>query len=106
MVRTIPMICTGNYAMVRTIAKGEHFGQKNEAAPAADTASTRDPPGDTLLVSAPLYGRCLLVEANLCANCRWSRTENELPSTLRRSGDNVKSNFLNEHAHWGEPWLS
>src|SRR2546422_5138830 len=34
--------------------------QKNEAAPAADTASTGKPPGDTLLVSAPLYGRCLL----------------------------------------------
>src|SRR5438132_11260187 len=29
--------------------------------------------------SAPLYGRCLLVEANLCADCRWTRTENELP---------------------------
>src|SRR5205814_2623070 len=32
---------------------------KNEAAPAADTASTGRPPGDTRLVSAPLYGRCL-----------------------------------------------
>src|SRR5437660_10902278 len=52
--------------------------QRNEAAPAADTASTGNPPGDTLLVSAPLYGRCLLVEANLCADCRWTRTENEL----------------------------
>src|SRR5437660_9635624 len=51
---------------------------RNEAAPAADTASTGKPPGDTLLVSAPLYGRCLLVEANLCADCRWTRTENEL----------------------------
>src|SRR5438093_3297614 len=30
--------------------------------------------------SAPLYGRCLLLEANLCADCRWSRTANELPS--------------------------
>jgi len=87
--------------MVRTIAKGERFGQKNEAAPAADTASTRDPPGDTLLVSAPLYGCCLLVEANLCANCRWSRTENELSSTLQRSGDNVKSDFLNRRAYLG-----
>src|SRR5690348_16148403 len=28
----------------------------------------RFPPGDTLLVSAPLYGRCLLLEANLCVN--------------------------------------
>src|SRR3981081_1534641 len=27
----------------------------------------RMPPDDTPLVSAPLYGRCLLVEANLCA---------------------------------------
>src|SRR5438876_4355689 len=53
--------------------------KRNEAAPAADTASTGKPPGDTLLVSAPLYGRCLLVEANLCADCRWTRTENELP---------------------------
>src|SRR2546421_6616421 len=52
--------------------------KRNEAAPAADTASTGKPPGDTLLVSAPLYGRCLLVEANLCADCRWTRTENEL----------------------------
>src|SRR5438128_5003059 len=63
---------------------------KNEAAPAADTASTGRPPGDTRLVSAPLYGRCLLLEANLCVNCRRTRTENELPPTLRRSEDNVK----------------
>src|SRR5205814_4949725 len=52
--------------------------KKNEAAPAADTASTGKATGDTLMVlSAPLYGRCLLWEANLCVNCRWSRTENE-----------------------------
>ncbi len=29
----------------------------------------RVPSGDTLLVSAPLCGRCLLMEANLCADC-------------------------------------
>src|SRR5439155_26843063 len=63
---------------------------KNEAAPAADTASTGRPPGDTRLVSAPLYGRCLLLEANLCVNCRRTRTENELtpqcddPRTMSR----------------------
>src|SRR5712691_10749506 len=41
-------------------------------------------------VSAPLYGRCLLLEANLCADCRWTRTEHEPASNLRRSDDNVK----------------
>src|SRR5207249_10408451 len=40
--------------------------------------------------SAPLYGRCLLVEANLCVNCRWSPDGERTPSSLRRSEDNVK----------------
>src|SRR5258708_36832305 len=58
---------------------------KNEAAPAADTASTGIPPGDTLLVSAPLYGRCLLMRGQPCGDCRWPRTENELNPKLRLS---------------------
>src|ERR1700716_3288337 len=44
--------------------------------------------GDTLLVSAPLYGRCLLVEANLCVNCEGPGRTNK--SKLRRYDDIVK----------------
>src|SRR3979490_988295 len=44
--------------------------------------------GDTLLVSAPLYGRCLLVEANPCANCDGPGRTNKCK--LRRSEDIVK----------------
>src|SRR5882762_7719607 len=48
----------------------------------------RIPSGDTRLVSAPLYGRCLLVEANLCANCDGPGLTNT--SNLRRTGSIVK----------------
>src|SRR6266550_4135975 len=48
----------------------------------------RIPPGDTRVVSAPLYGRCLLVEANLCANCGGPGLTNT--TNLRRTGDIVK----------------
>src|SRR3977135_740143 len=44
--------------------------------------------GDTRLVSAPLYGRCLLVEANLCVNCEGPGRTNK--AKLRRSEDIVK----------------
>ena len=62
----------------------------NEAAPAADTASTGTPPGDTLLVSAPLYGRCLLLEANLCVDASMDPDGERIAFSLRRRDDNVK----------------
>jgi len=35
------------------------------------------------LVSAPLYGRCLLVEANLCVNCNGPDAERIDPQLAR-----------------------
>src|SRR5258708_26306863 len=62
---------------------------RNEAAPAA----TPPRPGfhrvTRLSVSAPLYGRCLLVEANLCADCGGPDAE-RIESTLRGSHGGVK----------------
>src|SRR6267143_3123419 len=55
----------------------------------------RIPSGDTRLVSAPLYGRCLLVEANLCANCDGPGLTNT--SNLRRTGDIVKRFGFRSH---------
>src|SRR5713101_8975475 len=62
---------------------------KNEAAPAADTASAGVPPGDTPFGFCAAYGRCLLVEANLCADCGGPDAE-RIEFTLRGSHGGVK----------------
>src|SRR6266851_6689098 len=61
----------------------------NEAAPAATPPRPRFHRVTRLPVSAPLYGRCLLVEANLCADCGGPDAE-RIESTLRGSHGGVK----------------
>src|SRR6266851_1807800 len=59
-------------------------------------------PGDTPLVSAPLYGRCLLVEANLCVNCGGpGRTNCVQVATLGRPCQGVC--FPNTTLIWNRP---
>src|SRR5258708_40062809 len=62
---------------------------RSEAAPAAAPPRPGFDRVTRLPVSAPLYGRCLLVEANLCADCGGPDAE-RTESTLRGWQGGVK----------------
>jgi len=89
-VRTIPRICRAKLRDSPDYRESEQPWTKKRGGACSGHRLDRKPPGDTLLVSAPLYGRCLLLEANLCANCRWTPDGERIDSTVRRSDDIVK----------------
>src|SRR5262249_23696049 len=52
--------------------------------------------------SAPLYGRCLLLEANLCVDASVFPDRKRTAPSLRRRHANVKTDFLNRPKQLGE----